>query len=175
MIQSAGMSYNDFTVQYLSNEEQATAMQDGNIDVASYYSAVPTGGVEQLAAENDIRLISLDEELINKCISDWGFKKHVIEAGSYSWQTEDVDSIVADFHAIFVNQDMDADLAYRITKTCMDHIQELWNSNPGMDKVDNTCLDGWTTPALHPGAIRYYEEIGAKIPEGAYPPEYKKN
>jgi len=26
----------------------------------------------------------------------------------------------------------------------------------------------------HPGAIRYYEEIGLKIPKELYPPEYKR-
>jgi hypothetical protein len=174
VLKSAGISYNDFNVQYLSYEEQATAMQDGNIEVASYYSAMPTGGVEQLAADNDIRLIELEDELIGKCIEEWGFRKRTIEAGTYSWMDETINGVVADYHVIFVNKDMDEDLAYRLTKICMDNVEELWDSNPAMNYVDITgVVTGYTTPNLHPGAIRYYEEMGIDLLEESYPPELK--
>ncbi|MGE5543075.1 MAG: TAXI family TRAP transporter solute-binding subunit, partial [Bacillota bacterium] len=165
VLQSAGVTYNDIDERFLSYEEQATAMADGTLDVATFYSAVPTGGVEELAATKPIRLISVEESVINKAVADWGFMKRTIPADSYKWQTEPVHTVVANFHVIFVNKDMDADLAYRLTKTTMDNIKEIWSSNPGADKVDAKGVEvGLTAPPLHPGALKYFKEIGIKIP-----------
>jgi TRAP-type uncharacterized transport system substrate-binding protein len=99
-----------------------------------------------------------------------------LSADTYSFMDKENVTIVADYHCIFVNQDMDEDLAYRLTKLILDNVEELWASNGAMDKVTAEGLtSGWSRPYLHPGAIRYFEEKGIEIPEGAYPPEYKKS
>ncbi|MGE5485544.1 MAG: TAXI family TRAP transporter solute-binding subunit [Ignavibacteriales bacterium] len=174
ILESAGITYNDIDERFLSYEEQATAMADGTLDVATFYSAVPTGGVEELAATKPIRLVSIEEDVINKSISDWGFMKRTVPANSYKWQTEPVQTVVANYHVIFVNKDMDIDLAYRLTKTVMDNIKEIWSSNPGADKVDAKGVEmGLTAPPLHPGALKYFKEIGMKVPDSVIPPEAK--
>jgi len=174
ILQSAGITYDDIDERFLSYEEQAAAMEDGTLDVATFYSAVPTGGVEELAATKPIRLISVEEDVINKAVADWGFMKRTIPASSYEWQTEPVQTVVANYHVIFVNKDMDVDLAYRLTKTLMDNIKEIWSSNPAADKVDAKGVEtGLTAPALHPGALKYFREIGIKVPDSVIPPEAK--
>jgi TRAP transporter TAXI family solute receptor len=177
ILESAGVSTDDFkTVTYLNYDEQQSAMSDGLIDVASYYSGTPTAGVDQLAATVDIRLIPIDQELADKCAADWGFTTITLTPDTYSFLTEDVLCIQCAKHSVFVNEAMDDDLAYRITKICLDNCEaELWETDTYMYGVDLDNLSyGWSSIPVHPGAIRYYEEKGIEIPEGCYPEGYQK-
>jgi TRAP transporter TAXI family solute receptor len=177
LLESAGVNQSDFrTIQYLNYDEQLSAMSDGLIDVASYYSGTPTAGLEQLAATVDIRLIPVDEEVAKKATADWGFATFTITPQIYRFLKEDVLCVQVAKHSVFVNQDMDVSLAYRITKNILDSAEtELWDVNSysyGLTK-DNLNY-GWSSIPVHPGAIRYYEDNGIAIPDGCYPPEYPK-
>ena len=64
---------------------------------------------------------------------------------------------------------MSEDLAYEITKAMFENIADLQAVHPAANQttVDFT-LDATPIP-LHPGAIRYYEEAGADVPDRLRP------
>lgn len=66
---------------------------------------------------------------------------------------------------VSASPELDEDTAYRIVRAVMEDKREQATAFPpvqGVDLVDLT-LKYATTP-LHPGAIRYFEEIGRKVP-----------
>ena len=177
LFESAGIDTKTFrTLQYLNYDEQLTAMSDGLIDVASYYSGTPTAGVDQLGNTVDVRMIPISEEILKKATADWGFVGINLKAGLYSFMKEDVLCLQVAKHSVFVNEDMEDGLAYRLTKVILDNAEkELWDVDSYFYGVTKDNLNyGWSSIYVHPGAIRYYEENGIKIPEGCYPPEYKR-
>lgn len=66
--------------------------------------------------------------------------------------------------------DMDEELAYQMTKAVVEDetIQAAAFSNLSGADIPEMTMNLATTP-LHPGAIRYYEEIGMEIPEHLIP------
>ena len=66
ILNAAGITYDDLTAQYLSFAEAANNLKDGNIDAAFLTAGFPTAAVTDIAAQHDLKLISLDEELVKK-------------------------------------------------------------------------------------------------------------
>src|SRR5690606_28667673 len=65
---------------------------------------------------------------------------------------------------LIVAAEMDEDLAYRFTKALFENIDVVRNIHPSANETTpETALD--SPIPLHPGAIRYYEEIGLTVPD----------
>ena len=99
------------------------------------------------------------------------YSKYVIPAGTFSGVDEDVETF-RDAGLWVVSADMDEELVYQMTKEVYDQVG-VYFMNELTDGVTSemgpdTALVGVQTP-LHPGAARYWEEIGVTIPEVAQP------
>ena len=94
IMEAAGITYKDITVQYLSFSEAANNLKDGNIDAAFLTAGFPTAAVSDVAASKDIVIISLDPEIIGKLTSLYPFYTRItIPAGTYPKQTADVQTV----------------------------------------------------------------------------------
>ena len=61
---------------------------------------------------------------------------------------------------IIVRGDLSEDVVYELTKCLWEHIDEVYQTIPGLKdslKLENA-LD--TTVTVHPGALKYYKEVG---------------
>ena len=89
-----------------------------------------------------------------------------IPAGTYR-------SLVQDYHTIglynfaVAHKVLADDLVYKIVKGVFDNRDELVKSQPLAKETIPANISRNTMLALHPGAIRYYREIGVPIPPGA--------
>jgi hypothetical protein len=72
-------------------------------------------------------------------------------------------------NVLAVSSEMSDDLAYEITKAMFENISDLQAVHPAANQTTiGFTLDATPVP-LHPGAIRYYEETGAEIPDDLRP------
>ena len=60
---------------------------------------------------------------------------------------------------------MDEDLAYQVTKAIFENVEELRAIHPAANDTTVEFTMAATPVPLHPGALRYFEEIGATIPD----------
>ena len=87
-----------------------------------------------------------------------------IPAGTYPDQEAEVET-VAMWHFVVARDDLPEELVYQIAKVTLENHVRLAGNVPGVvageaeDIVQNTVIP------LHPGAVRFYEEIGLEIPE----------
>ena len=59
-----------------------------------------------------------------------------------------------------ISKDIPADLVYSMTKAIFENLDNLKSVHPAFGKVTKaTILNGFGAP-LHPGALKYYREIG---------------
>jgi hypothetical protein len=65
---------------------------------------------------------------------------------------------------LFVRADADEDLIYQMTKVLYEHTDKLVQTSKAASTVSPAYAMASTVVPLHPGAIRYYREIGVAIP-----------
>lgn len=165
LLEANGIEYSDFTPQRLNFNETADAIRDGDIDAGFWSVGPPTSSILNLAATRDIRLIGLsDEEIANAQEVEAVFAPYELEAGMYDGMDEAVQTIGIP-NVLVVNADMDEELAYQLTQLLFENIDELIAVHPAANDTTVEFTMGSTPVPLHPGALRYFEEVGAEIPD----------
>ncbi len=169
VLEANGISYEDFTPQRLNFNETADAIRDGDIDAGFWSVGPPTSSILNLAATRDIRLIGLsDEEVANAQEAEAVFAPYELAAGMYDGMEEAVQTIGIP-NVLVVNADMDEELAYQLTQLLFENTDELIAVHPAANDTTIEFTMNSTPVPLHPGAIRYFEEVGADIPDRLRP------
>ncbi len=171
ILEAAGI-WDQIIPTYKKFSEIVEDLKLGNIDAAFLTAGIPTSAVEQLAADADIKIIPVPDEIYQKLKEQYPFyAKVVIPAGTYSDVTEDVQT-VAVMSMLLVHKDVPEDIAYLMTKILYEHADEI-KAEVQKKSVEyislEHALDGLSIP-LHPGAYKYYTEKGITVPDEFKPP-----
>ncbi|WP_417421663.1 TAXI family TRAP transporter solute-binding subunit [Halomonas sp.] len=169
VLEANGISYEDFTPQRLNFNETADAIRDGDIDAGFWSVGPPTSSILNLAATRDIRLIGLsDDEIANAQEEEAVFAPYELAAGMYDGMDEAVQTIGIP-NVLVVNADMDEELAYQLTQLLFENTDELIAVHPAANDTTVEFTMKSTPVPLHPGAIRYFEEMDVEIPDRLRP------
>ncbi len=155
-----GITVNDIQAEYPSNSDTADRMKDGLLDGMLTTTGAPNATFQEMCMSADCTLLSLSDEDCDKIIAQYPFfAKYTIPAGSYEGQTEDVQTLCVQ-SVLAVSTDLSEDLVYDLTKTLWENQTELSGMLSALSdlSVDNA-LEGITID-FHPGAVKYYKEIG---------------
>lgn len=159
-----GISYDDIDEQRLNFNETADALANGDIDAGFWSVGAPTSSILNLATTQDIVIIALSEAELSAAIAaDGTFARTTLTGGSYNGVDADI-AVLGIPNVLTVSSDMSDDMAYAITKAMFENIAELRAVHPAANETTVEFTMAATPVPLHPGAIRYYEEIGATIP-----------
>ncbi len=157
----------DFSLVYAGYGPTADAMANGQAVAAGLPAGPPTGAITKLMASNEGKFTILnvtDEQL--KAM-DGGrnlWVPYTIAAGTYPGQDKDV-STIAQPNFLAVNSSVDEEHVYLLTKTMYENLPFLQAIHPATKVMDvQSAMAGLPVP-LHPGAQRYYEEVGLTIPD----------
>lgn len=153
-----GITYDDITVQYLSFAEGASALKDGNVDVACLTAGYPTAAVQDVSSQNKVRLLPVDADKADELIAKYPFyTKTVIPAGTYQGFDEAVPAVSV--MAMLVATDrVDDKLGYDIAKAIfsnLDRIQAAHSVGKLIKKDD--ALNGMPLK-MNAGAEKFFKE-----------------
>ncbi|MAZ16756.1 MAG: hypothetical protein CL535_10570 [Ahrensia sp.] len=144
------------------------AFQDGQFEVFMRPAPIGVSVVEQLGP---IRLLSLSEEAQeSQAWKDYTAQESrfagTIPAGTYANAVNEDDVTVAEYSMqAAVHADMDDETAYQLTKQFWDNLDAAKADIKVLAGIDaEQPFIGMNIP-LHPGAVRYYQEIGVDIPK----------
>lgn len=165
IIEIAGVGEDEYTQEMLSFSEQVTAFKDRQIDSMFMNTPPPSAAVMDAASQADITLLSFSDELIGKIGATAPYYyKCTISKDSYDFLTEDVQT-VGIMSCIICHKDLPDDVVYNITKALFENVETVQATHASVSDFSlETALIG-NTCKLHPGALKYYEEIGVEIPE----------
>ena len=159
-----GITYDDIEEQRLNFNETADALANGDIDAGFWSVGAPTSSILNLATTNRIVIIALTpEEMANAIGADPVMAQTTLPGGTYTGVDADL-AVLGIPNVLVVSSEMDDDLAYAITRAMFENIDALRAVHPAANETSVEFTMTATPIPLHPGAIRYYEEIGAEIP-----------
>ena len=169
LLEANGVNYEDFTPQRLNFNETADAIRDGDIDAGFWSVGPPTSSILNLATTSDVRLIGLSDEEVAKAREDEPvFAPYELKAGLYEGMEEAVQTLGVP-NVLIASSEMDEELAYQITKTLFEQTDELIAIHPAANDTTVEFSVNSTPIAFHPGALRYYEEVGAEVQDKQRP------
>jgi hypothetical protein len=148
--------------------------QDRQFDAYMIGGIPPFPQIEQLALTSDIRILGLTkaeldaaDEATLKPTKGLGRTLEKISADVYGdgvANGEDVYTVGA-VVGVVARMDLSEDAVYAVTKTFWENIENAYETAPYMRKVTLENALAADNMKLHPGALKYYEEIGLPIPE----------
>ena len=157
----------DFRLSFLGYAPSANALQNGRIVGMNIPAGPPASAITQAFAAigaKNLRILEFDEdqvEAVNSVFQVW--KHYTIPAGTYPGQTNAIQTI-SQPNLLVTHVDLPEDMVYKIVKTIyenLDYIRKIHQATQGMSL--DLAVSGLSLP-LHPGAVRYYEEMGLTIP-----------
>lgn len=160
VLSAAGISYDDFDVTYSDSSSAADLIKDGHIDWAHFPLGVPGSTVMDLAMTGNIDILPIDGEVQAKLLEDYPFYvPYTIPGGTYEGFSDDIET-AACVITFVCDESVDEEVVYQITKTLWENLDSAHQINKSCEwmSLDNA-TQGIGVP-LHPGAERYYSEIG---------------
>lgn len=146
----------------------ATAVGQGQVDAALLYSLPPFAAIAQLEASHDVRFIGLTPEEQAYVHEKFPYDTPaVMPKGSYKGVTEDIPTMT-EWNMMFCSASLPDDVVYEITKMLFENNQDLVTVYKGLSYATPENTQYFNIP-LHPGVIKYLEEIGIEVPDSQRP------
>jgi TRAP transporter TAXI family solute receptor len=154
----------DLTIANLSQSESVQALKDGIVDAVFFNFAYPGAAVLDLAATRDLLLIPIEPSMADKIVKKYPYYVEItIPAKTYPKVDSDI-LCLGDSNVLIANKQMEEEVAYNIVKAIFENVDKgkwaLINIHPIAAQL--TPKNAVNSPIeLHPGAIKYFKEVGA--------------
>jgi TRAP transporter TAXI family solute receptor len=161
ILEAYGLSVGDIRQEHLSFSASADAMKDNAIDAFFVTAGAPTTAIMDLQMARNIKIINLDDDKIDALIAKYPFYSKVT-LGSSDYSFLDVPAnTVAVKATLIANPDLDEQAAYDIVKAIIESKDQITLAHAKGEFISPEGAVEGISVDFHPGALRYFEEIGA--------------
>lgn len=171
LMEGLGAGLDNYELMYAGYGPSVDAMANGQVVGAGLPSGPPTSAVTKLLSSNGDKFTLLNVTAEEAEKMDAGrqlWVPYTIAAGTYPGQDEDVQTI-AQPNFLAVNAAVDENHVYLLTKALYENLPFLQAIHKATNAMDvNAATAGLPVP-LHPGAAKYYQEVGVDIPAHLLP------
>ena len=164
----------DFELIRLPWGQGMQAMLDGQIDVFMRGISIGSPVINQFGAKKKFVLLgagkAADSEKWQKVMIEQLLNENAtIPAGIYTNQVGGNVRTTAANSFILVRKNLDTDLVYKMVKATWENLDEIHKSAAVLKTLSKANPLAGVNMPLHPGAVKYYKEIGFKIPARLIP------
>ena len=157
--QEMGVSFEDFTPIYLPFRDALQSLGDRRLDAAVLYQALPAPSLIEFGVIHDYRLLPVEPKYQERIVSKYPYFVPAAIPGKPYGLDQDV-STIATANVILVREEIPEEIVYQITRTILEHVDEFRSAHPSIqDFKPEMAVLGKVVP-YHPGAERYFREIG---------------
>lgn len=154
----------DFTPAYLGSSEAADAMKDGHIQGMVVLAQAPFSIMIEVVNAGKAHVVGVPQAYIDG-VCDKGddpyasYVPDVIPANTFKDQTEELPSFSSPT-LLGVSKQVDEELVYEVTKYLWENVDELTPLHAALAGMKIDDVKSITDLPIHPGAMRYYQEVG---------------
>lgn len=145
----------------LKPAEQASALNDNNIDAMTYFVGHPNGAIQEATTTVDAVLVPITGPEIDELLAEKSYyTKAEIPGGLYKGNDTPTQSIGGKA-VISASANTSPELVYQVVKSVFDNLDRFKRLHPAFNDLDEQDMikAGLSAP-LHEGAVRYYKERG---------------
>ena len=157
---AAGLTKDDITAVNGSFQDGVDQLKDGKIDAAFTVAGAPTTAIVDYATTNTLNLVSLSDDELAAIQEAYPFLiRDDLAAGTYTGQDADV-TCVAIQATLVASEELSEDVVYEFVKAMFDNKDALTEGHAKFGFLDPEAASAGATVTMHPGAEKYYKEIG---------------
>jgi uncharacterized protein len=148
-------------------EQMASHMANGKLDGVVIAGGFPIPALAELDAKQPVDFVQPSSEqssIVRNKIPE--ITPSLIPAGSYRSRAQDYHTIGL-YNFAVAHKELPDDLIYKIVRAVFDNRDELVKTQSSAKETLPENIDRNTMLPLHPGAIRYYREVGITVPTAA--------
>ena len=161
ILSAHNITYEDFSPLNSTYTGAVDLLADGSAAAAFMGGAVPTPAVTQASTSQDIFFIPFDAAAKQSLFQEYPFFSAItIPADTYKGQTEPFASMNVGSMHLITAETVDENIVYEFTKTLYTHRAEVVKRHPAGKAINPKNVIKDTGTPFHPGAIRFYREIG---------------
>jgi uncharacterized protein len=155
-----GLSVDDIEAQQLTATQGSDFMKDGRIDAYFNTTAAPAAHIIDVHVMVPSHVVPISGPNAEKLMKQFAFyAKDTIAAGLYKGVDQPVQT-VAVMAMMAARADLEEDVVYTIVKAIWSDLEQIKKAHAKFKQLDvQKALVGMSVP-LHPGAEKYYKEIG---------------
>ncbi|HJV50042.1 MAG TPA: TAXI family TRAP transporter solute-binding subunit [Noviherbaspirillum sp.] len=159
LLKAAGISYKDLgKVEYLPFGESVELMKNRQLDATLQSAGLGVSSLRDLATSIQIVVVPVPAEVVAK-VGDAAYQSGVIPAKTYEGQAADVPTAYVQ-NFLVTHEGVPADTVYRMTKAVFDNTDQLMAAHAAAKAIKKENANKGMPVPLHPGAEKYYREIG---------------
>jgi len=166
ILNSLGVDVDEFSNVHMGYGGSAGALSDGRIKGMNIPAGVPVSAITRAFStmSDSIKVLNVSEQSLAKINKEFPlWTPYHIPAGTYPGQVSAINTI-AQPNFLAVSKEVSVEDVYLITKTIYENLPFLNSIHKATKAMSaQKAINGLTIP-LHPGAIKYYQEIGLTIP-----------
>lgn len=150
----------DFEPVFTSSSNAVDLFKDGHIDWAFFPLGVPGANVTDLCMSGNINILPITGARRDEILKKYNYYvPYTIPGGTYKGFDSNIDTLAC---AIILTCDssVDDDTVYKITKSLWDNLADVQKIAKALKWMNKTTATQGLGAPLHPGAERYYREIG---------------
>lgn len=165
ILEAHGVSLDDIQPTYGSQQSAVDLIGDRAVVAAMIGGGTPNPALSQLAQARDIRLIPYDEAAKQKLIEQYSFFEAAsIPAGTYRGIEAQYDGLNVGSAHLITHSSIDEQKVYDFLKLIYENRAKIAERHKSAANIGPDTAAGDNGTEYHPGAIRYYEEVGIWTP-----------
>ncbi len=161
ILEAYGMTFDDIVAVNGSFSDGVESLKDKKISAAFTVAGAPTTAIVDLSTTNSFNMLSLSNEAVEYLTSHYPFLTlDPLPAGTYKGIDQET-NCVAVKAVLVASEEVSEDVIYELTKAMFENKEALAGGHAKFKLLDpKTAVDGLGKLPMHPGAQKYYKEIG---------------
>ncbi len=161
ILEAHGVTYDDFRPLHNTQAGAVDMLADGSAAAAFLGGAVPTASITQASASQELKFIPFAVSAKERLFQDYPFfNAAMIPADTYRGQTDVFEGLNVGSMHLVTRASLDEETVYRFTRILYEHRADVVKKHPAGKAIHPGNVIRDTGTPFHPGAIRYYREIG---------------
>lgn len=159
ILKAAGLAYGDFSkVEYLPFGESVELMKNRQLDVTLQSAGLGVSSLRDLATAVKIVVVPIPADVIRK-VGDPAYQPGTIPAKTYEGQNDAVATAVIQ-NFLVTHEGVPEETVYKMTKAIFENLDQLAAAHSAAKEIKRENAASNPPAPLHPGAARYYKEVG---------------
>ena len=165
VLEAYGASYKNLEkwggkIQYIPSRQAVDLWDAGQLDAAQEVAQFPSSRYLEHGKKHKLRMLPIDKEKLPELGKILGMTPFTIPANTYPWQKEDILTLNTKL-ILLTSADQPDELVYDVVKAMHQSMDYLHKVHANLKDLTPEIMANDVMVDLHPGAAKYYREIGA--------------